>query len=114
MVFKLKQRLIEEGTKKMISIWYYIYSLFVIGIIGLLINKKSLLIIFLSLEIILLAINLNLTIISLINNNTNAQLLSLIILTLAAAEASLGLALLIGYYRIRGSIATHTTNLLKG
>ena len=53
-------------------------------------------------------------ILSIINNNTNSQLLSLIILTLAAAEASLGLALLIGYYRLRGSIATNSTNLLKG
>ena len=98
----------------MVSIWFYTFSLFIIGIIGLLINKKNLLIIFLSLEIILLSINLNLIVLSIINNNTNSQLLSLIILTLAAAEAALGLALLIGYYRLRGSIATNSTNLLKG
>ncbi len=98
----------------MTNIWFYNFSLLVIGLIGLLVNKKNLLIVFFSLEIILLSVNLNLIILSIVNQNSNGQLLSLIILTLAAAEASIGLALLISYYRLRGTISTNMTNLLKG
>lgn len=94
-------------------LWLFPSSLTLIGVIGLLINQNNLLLIFLSLEVILVGINLNFWFFSIINSNLGGQLISLVILTLAAAEASLGLAILLAYFRLRGSISIATSNLLR-
>ncbi len=97
----------------MLTIWNYNYALFIIGLIGLIVLKKNILILFFSLEILLLSINLNLIFISLLNFNLKGQLLTVLILTLAAAEAALGLAILISFYKNKGLISLNSTNLLK-
>ena len=94
-------------------LWILPLFLIIIGFLGLILNKKNLLLIFLSLEILLLGVNTNFLLLSLLNHNIIGQIISLLILTLAAAEASLGLALLLAYYRVRGSIAIASANILR-
>jgi NADH-quinone oxidoreductase subunit K len=78
--------------------------LFVIGILGLVFNRKNILIIIISIELMLLAINLNFVIFSIYLDDSLGQLFVLFILTVAAAESSIGLAILIAYYKIKGTI----------
>ena len=88
--------------------------LFTIGIAGIILNHKNIIIILMSVEIILLAVNINLVAFSSAAGDLTGQVFSLMILTVAAAEAAIGLAILVAYYRNRGSIAVEDINSLKG
>jgi NADH-quinone oxidoreductase subunit K len=90
------------------------FLLFFIGIFGIFYNRKNILIILMCIEIILLAVNLNFVIFSVYLDDLTGQLFSFFILTVAAAESSIGLAIIITYYRIRGSIHILQEILIKG
>lgn len=88
--------------------------LFLIGLSGIFLNRKNIIIMLMSIELILLAINVNFIIFSVFLDDILGQLFALLILTVAAAESAIGLAILVIYYRIRGSIAIELINLMKG
>ncbi len=88
--------------------------LFTIGVAGIILNHKNIIVILMSVELILLAVNINLVAFSSAAGDLTGQVFSLMILTVAAAEAAIGLAILVAYYRNRGSIAVEDINSLKG
>ncbi len=88
--------------------------LFTIGIFGIFINRKNVIVILMSVELILLAVNINLVAFSSFLGDLVGQVFALIVLTVAAAEASIGLAILVVFFRNRGSIAVEDINLMKG
>ena len=88
--------------------------LFTIGIAGIILNHKNIIIILMSVELILLSVNINLVAFSTQSGDLTGQVFALFILTVAAAEAAIGLAVLVAYYRNRGSIAVEDINLMKG
>jgi NADH-quinone oxidoreductase subunit K len=88
--------------------------LFTLGILGIFLNRKNLIIILMSIELILLAVNINLVAFSAYLGDLVGQVYALIVLTVAAAESAIGLAILVAYYRNRGSIAVEDVNLMKG
>ena len=88
--------------------------LFSIGVIGIFLNRKNVIIILMSIEIILLAVNINLVSSSYFLNDLTGQIFSLFVLTVAAAEAAIGLAILVIYNRNAGSIEIEKINTLKG
>src|SRR3954452_9611269 len=88
--------------------------LFTIGVAGIILNRKNIIIILMSVELILLSVNINLVAFSSFLGDLTGQVFSLFILTVAAAEASIGLAILVTYYRNRGSIAVEDINVMKG
>ena len=88
--------------------------LFAIGVIGIFLNRKNVIIILMSIEIILLSVNLNLSAFSYFLNDLTGQIFSLFVLTVAAAEAAIGLAILVIYNRNAGSIEIEKINALKG
>ena len=87
--------------------------LFSIGVIGIFLNRKNVIIILMSIEIILLAVNINLVSFSYFLNDLTGQIFSLFVLTVAAAEAAIGLAILVIYNRNAGSIEIEKINTLK-
>ncbi len=88
--------------------------MFTIGIFGIFLNRKNVIVILMSIELILLAVNLNLVAFSAFLNDLMGQVFALFILTVAAAEAAIGLAILVVFYRNRGSIAVEDINMMKG
>ena len=78
--------------------------IFTIGLIGIFLNRKNIIIILMSIELILLAVNINLVSFSIFINDLTGQIFTLFILTVAAAEASIGLAIIVAYYRNSGTI----------
>ena len=88
--------------------------LFTLGIFGIFLNRKNVIIILMSIELMLLAVNVNLVGCSAFLNDLVGQVFALFILTVAAAEAAIGLAILVVYFRNRGSIAVEDINLMKG
>jgi NADH-quinone oxidoreductase subunit K len=88
--------------------------LFTLGVFGIFINRKNIIVILMSVELILLAVNLNMVAFSAVLNDLQGQIFALLILTVAAAEAAIGLAILVIYYRNRGSIAVEDVNQMKG
>jgi NADH-quinone oxidoreductase subunit K len=88
--------------------------LFTIGIFGIFLNRKNVIIIMMSIELILLAVNINLVAFSAFLGDLVGQVYALVVLTVAAAEAAIGLAILVVYFRNRGSIAVEDINLMKG
>ena len=88
--------------------------LFTIGIFGIFLNRKNVIIILMSVELILLAVNINLVAFSSFQHDMVGQVFALLVLTVAAAEAAIGLAVLVVYFRNRGSIAVEDVNLMKG
>ena len=88
--------------------------LFLIGILGIFLVKKNIIIILMSIELMLLAININFIIFSIYLNDLTGQIFSLFILTVAAAESAIGLAILVVYYRIKGIISINFINSIKG
>jgi len=88
--------------------------LFTIGVFGIFLNRKNVIIILMSIELILLAVNINLVAFSTFLGDLMGQVFALLVLTVAAAEAAIGLAILVAYYRNRGSIAVEDINLMKG
>lgn len=89
-------------------------TLFITGILGIILNRKNIIIILMSIELMLLAINFNLIVFSVLLDDSIGQILAIWVLTVAAAESSIGLALLVSYYRVRGSIGVLNINLLRG
>ena len=88
--------------------------LFTLGIFGIFLNRKSIIIILMSIELMLLAINLNLVAFSAYLGDLAGQVFAMFVLTVAAAEAAIGLAILVVYFRNRGSIEVDDINLMKG
>jgi len=88
--------------------------LFTLGIFGIFLNRKNVIIILMSIELILLAVNINLVSFSSFLGDIVGQVYALLVLTVAAAEAAIGLAILVVFYRNRGSIAVEDINLMKG
>ena len=88
--------------------------LFAIGIFGIFLNRKNIIIILMSVELMLLAVNFNLVAFSTHLNNLVGQVFAMFVLTVAAAEAAIGLAILVVYFRIRGTIAVEEINTMKG
>jgi NADH-quinone oxidoreductase subunit K len=88
--------------------------LFVIGVLGIFINRKNVIIILMSVELILLAVNINLVAFSSFLNDMAGQVFTMFVLTVAAGEAAIGLAILVVYFRNRGTIAVDDINRMKG
>jgi len=88
--------------------------LFTIGVVGIFLNRKNIIIILMSVELILLAVNLNFVAFSSYLGDLVGQVFALFILTVAAAEAAIGLAILVIYFRNRGTIAVEDVNVMKG
>jgi NADH-quinone oxidoreductase subunit K len=88
--------------------------LFTIGVIGIFLNRKNVIVILMSVELMLLAVNLNLVAFSAHLGDLTGQVFALVVLTVAAAEAAIGLAILVTFYRNRGSIAVEDINMMKG
>lgn len=88
--------------------------LFTLGIAGIFLNRKNVIIILMSIELILLAVNINLVAFSSFLGDIVGQVYALFVLTVAASEAAIGLAILVVFYRNRGSIAVDDINLMKG
>jgi NADH-quinone oxidoreductase subunit K len=88
--------------------------LFTLGIAGIFLNRKNVIIILMSIELILLAVNINLVAFSFFLNDIVGQVYALFVLTVAASEAAIGLAILVVFYRNRGSIAVDDISLMKG
>lgn len=101
----------------MIGVTHYLAVgavLFVLGVFGIFLNRKNVIIIMMSIELILLAVNLNLVGFSWQLHDLAGQVLALFVLTVAAAEAAIGLAIVVVYFRNRGSIEVEDVNLMKG
>ena len=88
--------------------------LFTLGIFGIFLNRKNVIIILMSIELMLLAVNINMVAFSSFLNDITGQVFALFILTVAAAEAAIGLAILVVFYRNRGTIAVEDVNMMKG
>ncbi len=88
--------------------------IFTLGVLGIFLNRKNVIIILMSIEMMLLAVNLNLVAFSTFLNDLVGQIFAMIILTVAAAEAAIGLAILVVYFRNRGSIRVEDINMMKG
>ena len=88
--------------------------LFVIGIFGLFLNRKNVIILLLSIELMLLSVNINLVAFSSFMNDLVGQVFTLFVLTVAAAEAAICLAILVSFFRNRGTIAVEDVNVMKG
>ena len=88
--------------------------LFTIGVVGIFLNRKNVIVILMSIELILLAVNINFVAFSAYLGNLVGQAFALFVLTVAAAEAAIGLAILVVYFRNRGTIAVEDVNLMKG
>jgi len=88
--------------------------LFTLGIFGIFLNRKNVIVILMSVELMLLAVNINLVAFSYYLNDLTGQVFALFILTVAAAEAAIGLAIIVVYYRNRGSIDVDDINMMKG
>lgn len=95
---------------------YLIFSLqlFLIGIWGLFLNRKNIIIMLMSIELLLLSVNLNFIFFSVYLNDQIGQIFSLFILTIAAAESAIGLAILVVLYNVRFTIAVESLNIIKG
>ncbi len=88
--------------------------IFSFGISGIFLNRKNIIIVMMSIELILLAVNINLVTFSAYLNDIQGQIFTIFILSVAAAEAAVGLAILVIYFRNRGSIAIDDINVMKG
>jgi NADH-quinone oxidoreductase subunit K len=88
--------------------------LFTLGIFGIFLNRRNVIVILMSIELMLLAVNINLVAFSAFNGDLAGQAFALFILTVAAAEAAIGLAILVVYFRNRGSIAVEDVSMMKG
>jgi NADH-quinone oxidoreductase subunit K len=88
--------------------------LFTIGIFGIFLNRKNVIIILMSIELMLLAVNINLVAFSVHLHDLVGQIFTMFVLTVAAAEVSIGLAILVVYNRVRGTIEVEDINLMKG
>ena len=88
--------------------------IFTTGVVGIFLNRKNVIVILMSIELILLAVNINLVSFSIFLNDLSGQIFTLFILTVAAAEAAIGLAIIVTYYRNAGTINVEDIKNLKG
>jgi NADH-quinone oxidoreductase subunit K len=101
----------------MIGIEHYITVssiLFVLGVLGIFLNRKNIIIILMSIELLLLSVNINLVAFSAFLHDLVGQIFAMFVLTVAAGEAAVGLAILVIYFRSRGTIAVDDVNRMKG
>ena len=101
----------------LITLNHYLFLsafIFTLGVFGIFLNRKNVITILMSIELMLLAVNINLVAFSSFNNDISGQIFTIFILTVAAAEAAIGLAILVSFFRNRGSIAVEDINSLKG
>ena len=101
----------------MIGIEHYLVVssiLFVMGMLGIFLNRKNIIIILMAIELILLAVNLNLVAFSAFLGDMTGQVFAMFVLTVAAGEAAIGLAILVIYFRQRGTIAVDDVNRMRG
>ena len=103
--------MIEIGLGHYLSLAAIIFS---IGVVGIFLNRKNVIIILMSIELILLAVNINLVSFSIFSQNLVGQIFTMFILTVAAAEAAVGLAIIVIYYKNKGTIHVDEINSLKG
>jgi len=89
-------------------------ALFVIGIFGIFLNRKNVIIILMSIELMLLSVNINLVAFSSFSGDLVGQVFTIFVLTVAAAEAAIGLAILVVFFRNRGTIDVEDVNVMKG
>ncbi len=89
-------------------------GLFVLGVLGIVINRKNVIIILMSIELILLAVNINFIAFSAYLHQIHGQIFAMFVLTVAAGEAAIGLAILVIYFRNRGTIAVDSADMMKG
>ena len=102
---------IEIGLGHYLSLGAIIFFL---GVIGIFLNRKNVIVISMSIELILLAVNINLISFSIFSGNIVGQIFTMLILTVAAAEAAIGLAIIVVYYRNKGSIRVEDIHGMKG
>ena len=101
----------------MIGVEHYIFVsaiLFVLGVLGIFLNRKNIIVILMAIELILLAVNLNLVAFSAFLGDLTGQIFAMFVLTVAAGEAAIGLAILVLYFRNRGTIAVDDASRMKG
>ncbi|MDT8757884.1 NADH-quinone oxidoreductase subunit NuoK [Sphingomonas psychrotolerans] len=101
----------------MIGVTHYLVVsaiLFTLGVLGIFMNRKNLIVILMAIELILLAVNLNLVAFSAALNDLVGQVFAMFVLTVAAGEAAIGLAILVIYFRSRGTISVDDVNRMKG
>ena len=103
--------MIEIGLGHYLVLGAVIFSL---GMIGVFLNRKNVIVILMSIELILLAVNINLVSFSIFLQDIVGQIFTMLILTVAAAEAAIGLAIIVVYYRNKGSIRVEEINQMKG
>ena len=101
----------------MIGLTHYLVVgaiLFVTGVFGIFVNRKNIIVILMSIELMLLAVNINLVAFSAYLHDITGQVFTLFVLTVAAAEAAIGLAILVCFFRNTGTIAVEDVNVMKG
>ena len=103
--------MIEIGLGHYLSLGAIIFFL---GVIGIFLNRKNVIVILMSIELILLAVNINLVSFSIYLQDISGQIFTMLILTVAAAEAAIGLAIIVSYYRNKGSIRVEEIDEMKG
>ena len=100
-----------------IGLSHYLFvaaALFTIGVFGIFVNRKNVIIILMSIELILLAVNINFVAFSAYLNEISGQIMAMFVLTVAAAEAAVGLEILVTFFRNRGDIAVDDASVMKG
>ena len=100
-----------------ITLAHYLFLsavIFTLGVFGIFVNRKNVIVILMSIELILLSVNINMVAFSFYLQNITGQIFTLFILTVAAAEAAIGLAILVVFFRNRGSIQVEDINSMKG
>ena len=103
--------MLEVGLSHYLSVAAILFTL---GLFGIFLNRKNVIIILMSIELMLLAVNINLVAFSTHLNDLVGQIFAMFVLTVAAAEAAIGLAILVVYYRNRGSIEVEDVNVMRG
>tara|TARA_Y100001970_G_C14227159_1_gene856397 strand:+ start:557 stop:868 length:312 start_codon:yes stop_codon:yes gene_type:complete len=103
--------MIEIGLGHYLTLGAIIFSL---GTLGIFLNRKNVIVILMSIELILLAVNINLVSFSIYLQDITGQIFTMLILTVAAAEAAIGLAIIVAYYRNKGSIRVEEIDEMKG
>ena len=103
--------MIEIGLGHYLTLGAIIFSL---GIVGIFLNRKNVIVILMSIELILLAVNINLISFSIFSGDIVGQIFTMLILTVAAAEAAIGLAIIVIFYRNKGSIRVEDIHEMKG
>jgi NADH-quinone oxidoreductase subunit K len=111
--------LMKKNKKKKMSLpltnyLFLSFTMFLIGLTGIMLNRSNIITVLMSIELMLLAVNLNFIVYSVYLDDLFGQVFAIFVLTVAAAESAIGLAILVVYFRVRGSIAVETMNLMQG